>query len=96
MTKSKLWKSDDLATEIKNYIESRADLKSWPPLTPALLKTFPGFENHTDEAAEYTLKCYETLLPVLVAYNPEVKIILIDNQQVVNCIQEIEPLKIAA
>ena len=96
MKKTKIWQSENIADEIKDYIVNRADLKSRPPLTVHLLKTFPGCENYTDEEAEFKLKCYAVIIPILADLKPPEKIISIDNQQVVNCIHKIEPLKIAA
>jgi hypothetical protein len=65
MKKTKIWKSDNVAKEIEEYINGRADLKSRPPLTIELLKTFPGCENYTDEEAAFHLKCFDTLCPIL-------------------------------
>ena len=96
MKKTKIWLSDNIANEIKEYIGNRADLKSRPPLTVQLLKTFPGCENYSDEVAEFKLKCYAVIIPIIADFQQDKKIILIDNQQVENCNQEIEPLKIAA
>ncbi len=96
MKKPKIWNSETVERDILEYINNRADLKSRPPLTVELLKTFPGCENYTQEVAEFKLRCYDVLIPILRDFNPHVKIISIDNQQVVNCINENETKKIAA
>jgi hypothetical protein len=96
MQKPKIWKSHNIVDEIKNYIEGRTDLKSRPPLTIELMKTFPGCENYTDEEAEFVMKSLNELVPILSDLKLSAKIISIDNQQVVNCNGETELLKIAA
>jgi hypothetical protein len=65
MQKTKIWNPDNIAEEIKEYIEGRKDLKKRPPLTVELLKTFSGCENYTHEEAAFKLKCYETICPIL-------------------------------
>jgi hypothetical protein len=60
------------------------------------MKTFPGCENYSNEEADFILKSIHELTPILTNLTLPKKIILIDNQQVVNCNNENEPLKIAA
>jgi hypothetical protein len=96
MNKPNIWNPETIENDILEYINSRADLKSRLPLTVELLKTFPGCENYTQEEAEFKLRCYDVIIPLLRDFNPPAKIISIDNQQVVNCINKNEPLKIAA
>ena len=87
MKKAKLWTSKNIANEIENYLIKRTDLKSRPPLTIELLKTFPGCENYTEEEAEFKLKSFAAIIPILRDFTPPIKIISIDNQQVVNLLR---------
>jgi len=96
MNKPNIWNPETIENDILEYINSRADLKSRLPLTVELLKTFPGCENYTQEEAEFKLRCYDVIIPILRDFTPPAKIVSIDNQQVVNCTNKNEPLKIAA
>lgn len=95
MKKTKLWTSKNIAYEIADYLTKRTDLKSRPPLTVELLKTFPGCGNYTQEEAEFKLKNYAAIIPILKDFTPPIKIISIDNQQVVNCTQDLQIKKAA-
>lgn len=96
MIKPTIWNPETMEEDVIAYINRRADLRSRPPLTIELLKTFPGCENYTDEGAAFKLKCYDVIVPILRDLKMPVKIISIDNQQVVNCDNENEPQKLAA
>lgn len=96
MKKTNLWTSNNIANEIEDYIANKGHLKSRPPLTTELLKTFPGCEHYTQEEAEFKLKSYAVIIPILRDFTLSTKIISIDNQQVVTCCQDLQEFKNAA